>query len=171
MALNDKLITITDVRTKRDVDTNFSDDRFNGFLSEVQDGDLQELLGPELWLDFFENIEDAKYVTLLDGETYECSGKTVYYPGLKPFLIWAWLGLLPLEGNVHHTQSGDVSYLRDVTQSPSKASMNQAKENYKKNMLIENNKIVQYLNEKSDVYPLWVNTDKVNETSLTIDFI
>jgi hypothetical protein len=171
MALNDPVITIEDVRTLRDVDTHYSGTRFGGFLKGIQDGDLQELLGAELWLDFFTDITDTKYTTLIDGEAYTYQGETILYPGLKPFLIWAWLGVLPLEGNVHHTQSGDYAYLKDVTTSPSKAAMNQAKETYKRNMMIESNKITRYLNAKTSVYPLWNSTSQDNETRLQIDFI
>lgn len=171
MALNDKLITIADVRKKRDVDQDYSTDRFNGFLTEVQDGELQALLGSELWLDLFENTSDSKYQTLLNGEVYVYQGGNVYFPGVKDFLVWAWLNLLPLEGNLHHAQSGDVSYMREVTQAPSKAVVNQAKENYKVNMMRESNKVIQYLNTKYETYPLWDRTDKTEETSLTIDFI
>lgn len=172
MAIGAKLITITDVRTKRDVDTSYDETRFNGFLEEIQNNDLQELLGAALWLDFFKATPDSGvYDLLLNGEEYICQGETILYPGLKPYLIWAWLSVLPLEGNLHHTQSGDVSYLRDVTTSPNKAVLNQAKENYKRNMLVEQNKIVQYLNTKSSVYPLWNSTNQTDQTKMQIDFI
>ncbi len=171
MALNDPLIALSDIREYRDVDVNYDPVRFTGFLNEVQNVDLRELLGDALWLDFFENLTDANYLLLLNGENYIYNGDTVHYPGLKPYLVWTWLNILPLEGNVHHTQSGDVSYLRDVTSPPSKAALNQAKENYKKNMLVEQNKIVQYLNTKSSEYPLWVGKRQTDQTGLNFSFV
>jgi hypothetical protein len=171
MALGDALITLAEVRAYRDVDASFSSDRFAGFLKSVQEINLKQLLGDALWLDFFTNIADAKYVTLLNGENYTYNDETVYYPGLKPFLIWSWLINLPIDGNVHHTQSGEVSYLREVTQMPSKYQINQVLEDYKTNALNERNNIVQYLNTKRATYPLWNTDDEINITTHTIDII
>jgi len=81
MALQDPIITISDVRTIRDVDATYSEDRFTGYLNEIQDIYLKQLLGDALWYDFFNNIGDAKYQTLIDGETYTYSSETIYYPG------------------------------------------------------------------------------------------
>jgi hypothetical protein len=171
MALNDELITITDVRSYRDVDSSYDSTRFSGFLKEVQEGELMDLLGDALWLDFFKNTADTKYAELLNGKEYTYQGETVLFPGLKPYLVWGWLSKLPLEGNVHHTQSGDVSYLRDVTANPSKSALSQAKENYKKNILIERNKIVQFLDTESATYPLWDYTGKQNESNYQFNII
>jgi len=171
MALNDQLITIADVRKYRDVDSNFSATRFAAFLKEVQDIDLYNFFGAALWYDFFTNISEVKYQALLNGEEYTDDNDTVYYQGLKPFLVWAWLVILPLENNVHHTQSGMVDYLRDHTRMPSSAAINQAKEVYKKNMLAEQNKIINYLNEKKETYPLWNQKCKGNTSSLNFDII
>ncbi len=171
MALKDQIITIAEIREYRDLDAGFDPVRFNGFLQEVQNVNLQDLLGPELWYDLFTNIGVAKYVTLINGEAYTVLGETVYYPGLKPFLIWAWLSKMPSEGDVHHTQSGEVSYLREVTRTPSSSALNYARENYKKNMMIERNKIIKYLNEKNDIYPLWDDKSEKKITNLQFDII
>lgn len=171
MALNDPIITLAEVRQYRDVDSSYDSTRFAGFLRGVQDQDLRELLGDALWYDMFITDFAAPYDVLIDGESYEYNNETIYYPGLKPFLIWSWLSKLPLEGNNHHTQSGDVAYLRDVTQAPSAKIMNQVKEEYKRNAAIEANKIIQYLNQKRSTYPLWDSKDKKNESSYQFEII
>ena len=171
MALGDEIITLADVRQYRDVDQGYDSQRFSGFLREVQETDLRQLLGDELWLDFFDNIGDTNYQRLIDGDRYEYAGEIIYYPGLKPFLIWAWLGKLPLEGNVHHTQSGDFSYMRETTMRPMGAESRQAKENYKKNSLIESNKIKLFLNQNNTDYPLWDDKDLRNQTNFQFDII
>ena len=171
MALGDELITLSNVRQYRDVDTQYDPVRFSAFLKEVQEHDLKELLGDALWLNFFENITDINYATLLNGVEYTYNNQTILYSGLKPFLVWAWLAKLPLEGNLHHTQSGDVSYLRDITASPSKSVMNQALENYKQNKLVERNKIIQFLNTNPNTYPLWESDYQQNTTNLQFDII
>jgi len=171
MAQNDELITLADVRKYRDVDSQFSSVRFSAFLKEVQDIDLQEFLGSTLWYHFFTNITDEKYQNLLNGEEYVDGTDTLYFDGLKPFLVWAWLVILPLENNVHHTQSGMVDYMHSNTRMPSSSAINQAKEVYKKNMIAEQNKIINYLNVKNDIYTLWNSKCKENGSSLNFDII
>lgn len=171
MALGQELITLDDVRNYRDVDKSYSTVRFSGFLKEVQEGDLRNLLGDSMWYEAFNTDFAAPYNVLLTGEPYTYNNETVFFDGIKPFLVWAWLSKLPLEGNVHHTQSGDVSYMREVTSQPNKAALSQAKENYKKNILIERNKIIQYLDTKSDNFPLWVPKNKQNESNYQFNII
>lgn len=171
MALGDELIDLTEIRKYRDVDAGFSSFRFSAFLKQVQEQDLKDVLGAELWLDFFKNSPDAKYQTLIDGEEYVSAGETVLYTGLKPFLVWSWLSKLPIEGNVHHTQSGDFSYLHDVTSKPTKAEIMHVKEDYKTSALIERNEIVRYLNENVSTYPQWNYKNKENRSSVQFDII
>jgi hypothetical protein len=171
MALGQELITLDNIREYRDVDTGYSAVRFSAFLKQVQEQDLRNLLGEELWLDFFLNINDSKYQTLLIGEQYVENGETVLYNGLKPFLIWSWLSKLPIDGNVHHTQSGDYAYLHDVTAKPSKYEILQIKEDYKESALIEINNITRYLNQKSKIYTKWDSEDINNVTDFTFDVI
>ena len=171
MALGDLLITIDDVRGYRDVDISYSTERFNSFLKDVQENELKDLLGDALWLDFFKNITDAKYIDLLNGKEYTYNNQTILYQGLKPFLCWAWLLKLPLEGNNHHTQSGDFAYIHDTVSRPSKYEVMQVTESYKSSKIVQRNGVIRFLNENSQDYALWASSYENNSSDLAFDFI
>lgn len=170
MALNDKLITIADVRVYRDISANYDTTRFNAMLLEIENIDLRRLLGDEFWYDFFINISATKYQTLLTGESYTYNGETIYYFGLKLYLIWKVLTKIAIEANVHHGDFGNKSFI-DPANLPSKWEMNEVIEGYKSNALECQNNIIQYLNEKSSTYTLWDNKNQRSITSLTLDII
>lgn len=171
MALNDKIITISDVRTYRDLSANYSDSRFNAILLEVQNQQLRNLLGDELWLDFFLNITDSKYVTLKTGESYSYNSETVYFFGLKPYLIWSVLAIIALEGNVFFGDAGNKTFDELTAPKPAKWEINEIVEGFKTNAADQANNIIQYLNQKASTYTKWNSKNQSNITNKTLDVL
>ncbi|MHA2367047.1 MAG: DUF6712 family protein [Candidatus Hodarchaeales archaeon] len=171
MALNDPIITISDVRQYEDVDQNYSSERFSGFLKQIQNNNLRKLLGAELWLDFFENISDSKYTTLISGENYSYNGETIYYPGLKPFLVFNMLTKIIVGGDVFHTNRGNFKYNPETAQPIEKYQLQEKKTDYLTTEKFYENEIIKYLNEKSSTYTLWNGKSQSNETDFTFKIV
>jgi hypothetical protein len=171
MALNDEIITLSDVREYEDVDANYSTIRFSGFLKQIQNNNLRKLLGAELWLDFFNNISDAKYVTLINGEEYEFNGETILYPGLKPFLVFNMLTKIIIKGDVFHTNRGNFNYNPETAQPIEKIQLKETKGDYLISIKFYENEVIKYLNENTTTYPLWNGKRQSQETDFEFNII
>jgi len=171
MALNDPVITLTDVRTYEDVDKEYSSTRFSGFLTQVQNKELRELLGDELWLDFFDNISDTKYQTLISGENYTENGETIYYPGLKPFLSFCMLLKIITKGDVFHTNRGNFQYNPETAQSAEKYTIQQTTGDYQLSIKFYENEVIKYLNQKTSTYTLWDAKRETDQTDFQFNIV
>ncbi len=83
--------------------------RLEPYLREAQHVDLRPILGEALYADLIANSADAKYVTLLDGETYtNPAGNSQRFEGIKPLLAYyAYARFVAFQG-VHVTPHGVV---------------------------------------------------------------
>ena len=171
MALNDLLTTLAEVRTYREIDQNFSSVRFASYLKEVQDIHLKNLLGQSLWYDFFINISQDKYDKLLKGKTYVYNNETIYYPGLKPFIIWCFLLKNINEGNINHTNRGTLQFNPDTSVPAEKYQIQQTVGSYQLNIKTEENNIKRFLNQNYIDYPLWDILHEDNTTALSIQVL
>lgn len=171
MALGDALFTITDVRGYREVDANFSTVRFASYLKEVQEVHLKNLLGQALWYDLFIHITDTKYTELLGGKVYTYNLESIYYPGLKPWLVWNWLLKNIHEGNINHTNRGTLQFNPETAIQSEKYQIQQTIGAYQLNIKTEENNIKRFLNENYTNYPLWDIESEDKTTGLSIQVL
>jgi len=153
------LITIADARAKTTVSKNLNADTFAAFVANVQDISLQNLLGSALFYDLEQNIAEQKYVDLIDGVEYtDLNGQTVYFPGLKPYIIWQFAADYLIDGRVKHADIGSttVDYTRFIPPNSSGAEMfERTRQNYLARAAHYANEIKKYLNSSTSKYPLW----------------
>jgi hypothetical protein len=154
------LITNSDVQEIENISPTFISDRFNAFATRVQRIQLRELLGDALWYDFFQNITDAKYVTLRDGGTYtNCDNETVQYFGLKPFITYHWLVLYVSQADYFASNIGGKQFREDGSFDIHKYKR-QIRDNYLEEAIRFRNNITAFLNENESTYPLWNTGDE-----------
>ena len=154
----------SDVKAIRRISDTFNADRFNSFAQAAQDENLRVWLGDSLYLDMDTNLTDAKYQTLLNGESYLKDGKTIKFFGLKQYLCYSWLFINTVEGDDFQANVGTVNFGQTASmQFPKSKSATMAK--YSDSMSIYKNNAIDYLNEKSSTYPLWESTEKSKGSS------
>jgi len=89
---------------------------------------------------------NTDYVNLLNGKTYTDSGNTVFFTGLRPFLVWNLLISLINDNNLKQSDVGNVSILGDNFALASTAQLNMARSEYQQNANRESNRIINYIN-------------------------
>lgn len=112
---------------------------------------------------------ENKYIKLLNGSTYTNCGNTIKYNGLRPFISWTFLTIFTTEANVKHSDTGNFSIMPE--NRPNQQDLNAAKSIRKQNSLREQNRIINYLNENSADFPLWVAKNDENITNLDMIII
>lgn len=161
------LITISDVQPYRRIDPKFNTDRFNAFAMEVQRTNLRNLLEEALYLDFFNNITDQKYIDLRDGKEYVYGSNTIKYYGLIPCLVYWWLAIATREGSLFHAGYGAVQFVNNPQQN---FETSKEKESiaisYTETAQGYANDVIKYLNQNSSTYPLWPGDQETNQTNL-----
>jgi hypothetical protein len=105
---------------------------------------------------------DAKYIKLLNGESYTKDAKTIQYNGLRPFISWKLLAIFLSDGSVKHSDTGNFSITSANFQRPSAGEKNAARSTYLGNSTREENHIIDYLNEESETFTLWDSKNKQN---------
>lgn len=112
---------------------------------------------------------ENKYIKLLNGESYTKDSETISFNGLRPFISWKILAIFVMDGNVKHSDTGNFSITSPNFQSPNRAELNAARSTYLQNSTREENRITDYLNEKSTYFPLW--PTKGNQNIENFNFI
>ena len=111
------LISLNDIKTYDRIDPKFSDERFNSYLTRIQQRNLRDFLGDALYEDFMQNLSSEKYQTLLNGAKYEYNNESIRYYGLKPLLIYWWLSVYVREGSMFNTGYGSVEFANNTQQN------------------------------------------------------
>lgn len=162
------LLTKEKVIEVRAISTTFNQTRFDSFAKEAQDVHLRQFLGDALYYDLITNPTSASNVLLLNGEAYDLNGDTVQFFGLYTYLAYAWLFINAVEGDDFQSNIGTVNFNQQnqFTERPKGKSHTLKK--YQDSIIIYRNNAIDYLNEKSDIYPLWRGNDKKKRGSYQI---
>lgn len=162
------LISITDVRVYRQIDSKFDTTRFNSFCMEIQRVNLRNLLGDALYQAFMSSDRtNGIYADLLNGKDYSYNGKTIHFYGVKPILCYWWLALATKEGDLFLGTIGAIQFVNNQQQSF---------ESYKDKMNVVSsfssiaqgyaNDLIQFLGANASDYPLWNNNQsEVNQSN------
>ncbi|GAG29152.1 unnamed protein product [marine sediment metagenome] len=160
------LFQLSDVQAVRDVSQIYDTARFNTFAQSAQDEQLRVWLGDALYLDLVTSPSDAKYVTLLDGETYTKNGKVIKFYGLKKYLSFVWLSINAIEGDDFQAEIGTINFNQPNTSFPKSKSVTSKK--YIADSIVYKNNAIDYLNEKKSTYTLWEGGASDNKTKFSI---
>lgn len=149
-----------------------SEHRVEPFILEAQRFDLFDLLGKDLFYDFFANLTDAKYVELLNGKTYVNSdGITIEYSGLKNFLSYYTLSRFLPKQQFHITKSG-LSKKRTEESDPLTGSEIQVLINSSRNNGASEAGLVRmFLDDNEEIYEHWHCNKSTNKIGVNISAI
>ena len=107
------LWTYSEQQTIKPIAANFKQPAFVQLQEEVQVEDLQKLLGFQFYQDIIQNPTDTWNAALLNGGTYEVSGVTYSYVGLKFTLAYYLYARYVQVSFKKDTATGFVSKNRD----------------------------------------------------------
>lgn len=150
------LINKADVRQYRSIDPNYDEEKFNGFLRDIQRRNLRDFLGHALYLDFMNSITVEKYIDLLNGKEYTYSDETIEYLGLKPILVYWWLAKASREGDNFIVNYGTVQFT-DNPQEQFRSSRDKERIAQEHMQTAQNyaNEAIRFLDTNYTTYSLW----------------
>jgi hypothetical protein len=163
------LLTITQQNSIKPISPNWADfvkvgsgkKNFEQLQEEVENKEMRKLLGPAFLYDIQQNPTDAKYVNLLDGDTYtDCNGNTVEFQGIRfqlGFMNYSkYVGI----SNLADTFTGMVTQNRTETTPASEGAVKREQLDAREIALQDFELMEGYLNENDDIYTLWKCTNK-----------
>jgi len=157
------LISITDIATYREVDPKIRTAKFEAFAQEAQRKYLRGLFGQAFYYDFFENISDTNYQTLLTGIEYTLEGETVQYYGLKPVLCHWWLSIAAREGDLFLSNHGAIQFTNNPQQAFETAKEKERTAVHYLSIAQDYaNDVIKFLNNNLTDYPKWVGDTEKN---------
>lgn len=172
------ILKLADIQVYSDIADNFKPARLQRFATRVQETQLRELLNDAFYnalindLDVNGNPQNAPFVALINGKTYEFNGKTVEYFGLKPFLVFHWLSINIREGDIFMSNAGNISFDQNPQDNMVKISqktIDSINATYLNSIISYTNNITRFLNENQNDYTLWISkSDNASKTSFNI---
>lgn len=155
------LITLADIKRYRPT-AELDGSRWEPFAEEAQDQELRPLLGDGLFYDFMEEWHDsgddmyADYQKLINGTTYSYNGQTIYFDGIKPFLVYHTMARFVQNNSTHVTRFGVVTKVVAQSQPADSQVIRQIVNELKSNADTYRAQIEQYLLEEQDTYDLYI---------------
>ena len=129
---------------------------YDQLATEVEETDLQKLLGAALLQDIQDNPDEPRNVTLLEGGTFEdCNGNTIKFKGLYYILAYMNYSQYITESFAQDTFTGFVKKERNEATSLSAAERKEIKLNVREKAMYQFDLLKQFLNENTATYPLW----------------
>ena len=126
--MNTKLWTWSEQQELRPIDENNAH-LFEQIQTEVQNHDLQKLLGFEFYNELFQNIGD--YTLLLSGVKYTYNEATYNFNGLKYVCAYLFYARYIRDSRVNDTFTGFVTHTADGMQPLSSNEIQQLENRYK----------------------------------------
>lgn len=164
-----QLISINDIQTYRRIDPKFDVNRFNAFVTDVQRKNLRNLFGDALYYAFMNDARTGGiYYDLLTGKIYTYESNTIQFYGIKPFLCYCVLAILARESEMFISTYGAVEFVNNSQQSFEKSKEKERiAVGYMETAQYYANDVIQFLNEHSTSYPLWVINSEKKTTEFT----
>jgi len=133
---------------------------FEQLAEEVEYSELQSLLGIELYQDLISNVEEPKYLDLLNGKTFEYNKVNLSFKGLIFILAYLNYAQFVYQSQFANTFSGLVKKKRTESESTNLGEVGKFQKDNRQIAMQEFEIIKIFLNENADLYPLWNCTKK-----------
>jgi len=159
------LITKVEIAKYREVSRNVRTDKINPYIQEAELLDLKPLLGSALYFDLVNNKEEAKYVSLLKGDSYLVNNVPYAFVGIEQILSIFADARYKLFGSFTDTAFGLVEKSNTDTTA---VSLDSKKDIYKKNRqtaYLYFSDLKRFLDANKELYPLWKKTEKTRGLS------
>ena len=135
--------------------------RLDPFILKAQELDLKPVLNDSLYYDFltkFKNSDDpmfAAYQNLLNGCTYQYSGQTINFPGLKPMLSAFTMARFLPANQANITAYGVVTKTNPQSEPMPSSSITYMVNNLRSEAVAYQNQVEQFLLQNQNTYPLY----------------
>jgi hypothetical protein len=167
-----------DISIYRKISPNYDSTRFNSFALTIQETQLRELLGDALYKALYDDLDvngdpqSSPFIELVNGEDYTYSGNTIEYFGIKPYMSYHWLKLSVREGDLFHSDYGNINFSDNPQDNMIKLSgqdRDRITAAYGTFITSYRNNIVQYLNNKGNTFSTWITKDEdISKTQFNI---
>ncbi|RZJ67695.1 MAG: hypothetical protein EOO50_05275 [Flavobacterium sp.] len=147
------IITIDDLRLKKDVAKTTDTDKINPIILQAQDVDLRDYLGMHFYFDVLSNLETPSYQDLLSGSTFMQNGVQFAQDGLKSMLIDLTYSRLMLEINVNITPFGATTKLTVDSEPTSQAALKDKAQQNRESAASKWEIIKLYLDDNKQLFP------------------
>lgn len=134
-----------------------NESKYDQLAEEVEERELQDLLGVALLQDVQENPTTAANVKLLDGATFkDCNDNTIKQKGLR--WILAYMNYSEYLGTsfVADTFSGFAQKTRNDSETISEGAIKRLQLSNRELAMTQWSLVKSFLNENSADYPLWI---------------
>lgn len=164
------LITLADIKRYRPT-AELDGSRWEPFAEEAQDQELRPVLGDGLYYDFMEEWHDSgddmftHYTNLLNGIAYTYNGQTVYFDGVKPFLVYHTLARFIQNNSTHVTRFGVVTKVVAQSTPADAQTIRQIVNEMKSNGETYKAQISQYLLTNQSTFTLYIGSNSSSNTS------
>ena len=142
-----KLISVSDIQMFRAISENVSDSRLDPYILEAQEMDLYELLGKDLYLKLFTEIDPPTFPA------------TFFYPELKNqysgFLCYSAYARLLSQNQTTITAYGVVSKKTDFSDLVPEPTLQRTIQAARASAQEYAKRLITFLNDNSETYPEW----------------
>jgi len=134
---------------------------FTQLQAEVEEKELKQLLSPAFLYDIQQNLTEEKYITLLDGSEFTTeSGNKLYFSGLRYILAYFNWSKYVAESHFADTFGGMVQKNRAESTALSSGDIKRTQTDAREIALQDFEIMKIYLDENTDIYPLWESCKK-----------
>lgn len=134
---------------------------FDQLASEVQIKEFRNLLGYELYYDLVNNLTDAKYLTLINGTSFQNYNENyIAFNGLKFILAFMNYSKYVSESAASDTFTGMVKKSHQESEALSTADIKRLQADAREIAMQDFAIMKIYLNMNTTTYPLWKCTNK-----------
>ncbi len=164
------IITKEEIREFWPISKNINDDRLNPSVRRAQQADLKPFLGEPFYYAFVEGMEGTPsepYQKLFDGGSFEISGQTVYFSGVKALLAAYCYYRFLKQNPVHVTRAGNKNKNDENSSEIDRAEIAIKSNEAKSEGIRLQVEIERFLNENRSDYPLWQKGTSLEEPPQT----
>jgi len=153
------LLTFSQQQAIKKISAN-NESSYDQLATEVEEKELQDLLGAALLQDLQDNPTSTANVKLLDGSTFtDCNDNTIKQKGIRWMLAYMNYSEYLGTSFANDTFSGFTQKIRSDSEQLSEGSIKRLQLSNRELALTQWLLIKSFLNENSDDYPLWIIAD------------
>lgn len=138
-------------------------------ITEAEEVDIKQFLGPVLYKDFKDNKTADKYLKLLNGTAYTIGSDSVDFPGIKKAILHFALARWYIERSLRPTRTGLVGKETDFSSRADAKALAEKVDQERSTGTYYLAETTRYLCNNTDIYPLYYGSDikKLHKSQIT----
>lgn len=149
--------TLDDIRLIRKVSVNIND--FDVYAQEVQVNYGEKILGTDLYNALLDDLlagvpQTQRFIDLVNGKTYDQSGRQITFRGLKKYVSYLWIYVYLLDGSLQITPIGAKVFKdEEAEDGQGKQANRQLRDHAIRTADAMEEGIIQFIQNDPDIYP------------------